>query len=101
MSSNAPSFERIGYIDTHTGGEPTRVVFQGGPDLGDGDLASRCRLFRDRFEEYRSAIVNVEHVERLDPRGHGDVALTLADGREVTLSRRYRDRFEQVLESLP
>lgn len=50
---------------------------------------------------HRSAIVNVEHIERLQPRGHGDMALTLCDGREITLSRRYRQRFEQVLESLP
>ena len=50
---------------------------------------------------HRSAIVNVEWVERLTPRGHGDLALTLRDGREVLLSRRYREAFEQVLESLP
>ena len=62
MSLDERFFERLDYIDTHTGGEPTRVVFRGGPDLGDGDLASRCRLFRDRFDEYRSAIVN-------EPRG--------------------------------
>ena len=26
--------QRISVIDTHTGGEPTRVVISGGPDLG-------------------------------------------------------------------
>ena len=26
-------------IDSHTAGEPTRVVVSGGPDLGDGPIA--------------------------------------------------------------
>jgi proline racemase len=26
-------------IDSHTGGEPTRVVIEGGPDLGAGTMA--------------------------------------------------------------
>ena len=29
----------IDVIDSHTAGEPTRVVLAGFPDLGDGDLA--------------------------------------------------------------
>jgi 4-hydroxyproline epimerase len=49
-------------IDSHTGGEPTRLVLEGGPDLGDGPLAERLERFRDRFDAYRSAIVN-------EPRG--------------------------------
>lgn len=49
-------------IDSHTGGEPTRLVIDGGPDLGEGPLAQRCERFRDRFDAYRSAIVN-------EPRG--------------------------------
>jgi 4-hydroxyproline epimerase len=54
--------ERIEVIDTHTGGEPTRVVVSGGPDLGGGSLAQRREVFRDRFDTYRSAVVN-------EPRG--------------------------------
>ncbi len=54
--------ERIGVIDSHTGGEPTRVVLSGGPDLGRGDLAGRRAIFRDRFDEFRSAVCN-------EPRG--------------------------------
>jgi 4-hydroxyproline epimerase len=54
--------ERIHVIDTHTAGEPTRVVVGGGPDLGDGPLAQRrLRLVRD-FDRYRSAVVT-------EPRG--------------------------------
>ncbi|TVR89050.1 MAG: hypothetical protein EA416_12865, partial [Trueperaceae bacterium] len=32
---------RLHVIDSHTGGEPTRVVVTGWPDLGDGPLATR------------------------------------------------------------
>ncbi|RGP36279.1 proline racemase family protein [Pseudotabrizicola alkalilacus] len=35
-------------IDSHTGGEPTRVILTGGPDLGSGSLADRAaRLAQD------------------------------------------------------
>ena len=49
-------------IDSHTGGEPTRVVLDGGPALGAGSLAERRDRFRAHFDAYRSAIVN-------EPRG--------------------------------
>jgi 4-hydroxyproline epimerase len=52
----------IHILDTHTAGEPTRVVVAGGPDLGDGPLAERRLRFRTDFDRYRSAIVN-------EPRG--------------------------------
>jgi len=54
--------DTISVIDSHTGGEPTRLVIDGGPDLGTGPLAERARLFRERFDAYRSAVVN-------EPRG--------------------------------
>ncbi len=53
---------RISIIDSHTAGEPTRVVIAGGPDLGDGPLAERRERFRSQFDHFRSAIVN-------EPRG--------------------------------
>lgn len=49
-------------IDSHTEGEPTRVVLEGGPDLGSGSLAERLRIFREEFDWFRSAAVN-------EPRG--------------------------------
>jgi 4-hydroxyproline epimerase len=52
----------IRVIDSHTGGEPTRLVLEGGPDLGDGPIAERVQRFRERFDDYRCAIVN-------EPRG--------------------------------
>jgi 4-hydroxyproline epimerase len=49
-------------IDSHTGGEPTRVVIAGLPDLGNGSLAERRERFRAQHDHYRAAIVN-------EPRG--------------------------------
>jgi 4-hydroxyproline epimerase len=40
-----PTFLRIAVFDTHTGGEPTRIITSGGPDLGAGPLSER----RERF----------------------------------------------------
>jgi 4-hydroxyproline epimerase len=53
---------RIHIVDSHTGGEPTRVVLEGGPDLGGGPLNERLALLRDRYDRYRAAVVN-------EPRG--------------------------------
>jgi 4-hydroxyproline epimerase len=52
----------IEVIDSHTGGEPTRVVISGGPDLGSGDVANRLKVFREKHDDFRSAVVN-------EPRG--------------------------------
>jgi 4-hydroxyproline epimerase len=52
----------IRVIDSHTGGEPTRMVLEGGPDLGNGPLEERVQRFREHFDGYRSAITN-------EPRG--------------------------------
>jgi len=53
---------RIQVVDSHTGGEPTRVVVAGGPDLGRGPMAERLAAFRDRHDDFRSSVVN-------EPRG--------------------------------
>jgi 4-hydroxyproline epimerase len=53
---------RIRVVDSHTGGEPTRVVVAGGPDLGGGTLAERLARFRAEHDRFRSAVVN-------EPRG--------------------------------
>ena len=52
----------IRVIDSHTGGEPTRLVLEGGPDLGDGPISDRVQRFKQHFDDYRCAIVN-------EPRG--------------------------------
>jgi 4-hydroxyproline epimerase len=53
---------RIRVIDSHTGGEPTRVVIAEVPNLGAGSLADRVRVFREQFDNFRSCVVN-------EPRG--------------------------------
>ncbi len=53
---------RIQVVDTHTGGEPTRVVIAGGPDLGTGSIADRLAAFRTAHDTFRSTVVN-------EPRG--------------------------------
>ena len=53
---------RIQVIDSHTGGEPTRVVVAGGPELGRGSMAERLAVFRDRHDAFRKAVVR-------EPRG--------------------------------
>lgn len=57
-----PVLHRLRVIDSHTAGEPTRVVVAGGPDWGRGSLAERRHLFQTRFDAWRSAVVN-------EPRG--------------------------------
>jgi 4-hydroxyproline epimerase len=54
--------ERLKVIDSHTGGEPTRIIVGGGPELGTGPLAERRERLQREFDRYRSAAVN-------EPRG--------------------------------
>lgn len=54
--------KRIKVIDSHTGGEPTRLVVDGFPDLGSGSMAERRALLAQRHDDWRAAAV-------LEPRG--------------------------------
>ncbi|MDB6114130.1 MAG: 4-hydroxyproline epimerase [Lacunisphaera sp.] len=56
------ALHRIKILDSHTGGEPTRLVLEGGPDLGAGPLADRVKVFKEKHDQFRSAIVG-------EPRG--------------------------------
>ena len=53
---------RIEVVDSHTGGEPTRLVLEGGPQLSGGTIRERMTQFSEKFDHIRSAIVN-------EPRG--------------------------------
>ncbi|HZR43181.1 MAG TPA: proline racemase family protein [Ktedonobacteraceae bacterium] len=53
--------QKVVVIDSHTAGEPTRVVLEGAPDLGFGSLVERLRVLRERFDWFRSAVVNEPH----------------------------------------
>ena len=58
--STPPGTVRV--IDSHTAGEPTRVVVAGGPDLGGGTVRAQLERFRREHDRFRSAVVN-------EPRG--------------------------------
>ena len=64
MSEYTGAIQRVSIIDSHTGGEPTRVVVAGYPDLGSGSAADRCREFAEKHDAFRRAVVN-------EPRGSG------------------------------
>jgi 4-hydroxyproline epimerase len=49
--------QRIRVIDSHTGGEPTRVIVAGGPDLGGGSAAQQRERFRTHHDVFRRAVV--------------------------------------------
>lgn len=55
--------KRIQVIDSHTAGEPTRVVLSGGPDLGTGSLSARRDRFRDSADDFRRMLID-------EPRGN-------------------------------
>ena len=72
--------DRVHVIDSHTGGEPTRVVIAGGPDLGRGSMAERLARFRERHDRFRAAVVN-------EPRGSDAVVgALLCDPADSTCS---------------
>jgi 4-hydroxyproline epimerase len=54
--------KRIRVIDSHTGGEPTRVIVGGQPDLGDGPVSARLDRLRTFHDGLRSAVAG-------EPRG--------------------------------
>ena len=54
--------KRIHTIDSHTGGEPTRLVIAGFPELGRGSMAERRELLARQHDAWRAATV-------LEPRG--------------------------------
>src|SRR5215470_14739611 len=62
----ASECRRVCVIDSHTGGEPTRLVISGGPDLGAGPLTERRERFRSHHDLFRCAVVN-------EPRGSEEV----------------------------
>jgi 4-hydroxyproline epimerase len=56
------SLRMMRVIDSHTAGQPTRVIVEGSPDLGSSSLAERRDRLRNQFDRFRSAVVG-------EPRG--------------------------------
>ena len=54
--------ESLRVIDSHTGGEPTRVVISGWPNTGEGSVVEQLERCRTEFDRYRAAVVQ-------EPRG--------------------------------
>lgn len=57
-----PDMQYIRVIDSHTGGEPTRVVIEGGPDLGTGPLSERLKRLQGLHDSFRRTVIK-------EPRG--------------------------------
>jgi len=80
------------YVRLHAGGE-THLVRAALTDL-------EYRLEPDRFVRiHRSAIINLDAVDRFEPTSHGDWRVFLRSGKILRLSRRYRSRLESLLET--
>ncbi len=62
MSISPPIVREVEFIDSHTGGEPTRVIISGMPDLGRGALSQRRERFAQDFDQFRQDVI-------LEPRG--------------------------------
>ncbi len=62
MTDSKARIRTLQVIDSHTGGEPTRVVIDGGPELGTGPLTERLDRCQQQFESFRCAVVT-------EPRG--------------------------------
>jgi len=58
----ASACQRVQVVDSHTGGEPTRIVVAGGPELQGLTIIEKLDSFRTRHDAFRSAVVN-------EPRG--------------------------------
>ncbi|MDQ2842963.1 MAG: proline racemase family protein [Acidobacteriota bacterium] len=67
------SSKKLHIVDSHTGGEPTRIVISGGPELGSGSLSLRLNTFRNEWDHFRSAVVN-------EPRGSDAIVGALLCG---------------------
>jgi 4-hydroxyproline epimerase len=50
-------------VDSHTEGEPTRLIVEGGPCLGEGPLHERRRRLAEQFDHVRRFVID-------EPRGH-------------------------------
>jgi proline racemase len=56
-------FSSILCIDSHTGGEPTRTVISGLPEIKGATISEKSDFFKNKLDEYRSVLI-------LEPRAH-------------------------------
>ena len=81
------------YLKVHTGRESHLIR---------GTMQSlETKLNPEKFVRvHRSVIVNVEKIKEIYPRSNGDQDLVLKNGRQLMLSRNYRDKFFALLGEL-
>jgi two-component system, LytTR family, response regulator len=78
------------YVRLHAGG---RAHF-----VRDTMKAFAAKLRPDRFVRvHRSIIISLDHIQRLEPHGHGEYLITMRDGSRVTSSRSYSERLHALL----
>ncbi len=63
MATRPPIHPGVRVMDSHTEGEPTRVVIEGGPDLGGGTMKERASRFEQYHDDFRRWLM-------LEPRGY-------------------------------
>lgn len=61
-----PDYTIFETIDSHTMGEPTRIVTTGFPDLVGNTMIERKKYLEEYFDHFRTALM-------LEPRGHKDM----------------------------
>jgi two-component system, LytTR family, response regulator len=78
------------YVRLHAGG---RAHF-----VRDTMKSFAAKLRPDRFVRvHRSIIINLDHIQRLEPHGHGEYLITMRDGSRVTSSRSYSQQLQELL----
>ena len=70
LTENA--MKQVQVIDSHTGGEPTRLVISGFPDLPGGTMTEKRDALRDTHDRWRRACL-------LEPRGNDVLVGSLLD----------------------
>ena len=58
MTGLSTKMIKIRYVDSHTGGEPTRVVLDGFPDVSALPIAQRVNALRAQHDHYRAAVAS-------------------------------------------
>lgn len=88
--------DKIRWIESD--GNYLRIHLDNGALIVRGTLtAFEARLNGDQFVRiHRSIIVNKQHIKEIKPWYTGEYAVFLDDGKELTLSRTYRDRFQRL-----
>lgn len=89
--------DEIDWIETH--GNYLKVHAGRESHLIRGTMQSlETKLNPEQFVRvHRSVIVNIEKIKEIYPRSNGDQDLVLQNGRQLMLSRNYRDKFFELL----